>query len=113
MSTTFREIIFNSINSFAFPLLIIFVVILFIGFGYWTYQKFSPNIFKSVPFNDVANNAYEIEGYDKTAEMFQGHEYDWLSVTGKNVILDIPDTYFYMDPLLVTILKEKLPELAV
>jgi len=51
--------------------------------------------------------------YDKTAEMFQGHEYDWLSVTGKNVILDIPDTYFYMDPLLVNILKEKLPELAV
>ena len=51
--------------------------------------------------------------YDKTAEMFQGYNYDWLSVTGKNVILDIPDTYFYMDPLLVNILKEKLPELNV
>lgn len=51
--------------------------------------------------------------YDKTAEMFQGYEHSWLSVTGKNVILDIPDTYFYMDPLLVSILKENLPELAV
>lgn len=50
--------------------------------------------------------------YDKTAEMFQGYEYDWLSVTGKNVVLDITDIYFYMDPLLVNILKEKLPELA-
>ena len=73
MSTTFREIIFNSINSFAFPLLISFVVILFIGLGYWTYQKYSPNIFKSLPFNDVANNAYEIEGYDKTAEITLYH----------------------------------------
>ena len=44
--------------------------------------------------------------------MFQGYEYDWLSVTGKNVVLDITDIYFYMDPLLVNILKEKLPELA-
>ena len=51
--------------------------------------------------------------YDKTAEMFQGYEYDWLSVTGKSVVLDITDIYFYMDPLLVNILKEKLPELAV
>ena len=51
--------------------------------------------------------------YDKTAEMFQGHEYDWLSVTGKSLVLDIADIYFYMDPLLVNILKEKLPELAV
>ena len=44
--------------------------------------------------------------------MFQGYEYDWLSVTGKSVILDIADIYFYMSPQLVTILKEKLPELA-
>ena len=51
--------------------------------------------------------------YDKAAEMFQGYEYDWLSVTGKSVILDIADIYFYMSPQLVTILKEKLPELAV
>jgi len=51
--------------------------------------------------------------YDKAAELFQGHEYDWLSVTGKSQILDIADTYFYMDPQLVNILKEKLPELAV
>ena len=51
--------------------------------------------------------------YDKTAEMFQGNEYDWLSVTGKSEILNIADTYFYMDPQLVNILKEKLPELAV
>jgi len=50
--------------------------------------------------------------YDKTAEMFQGYEYDWLSVTGKSEILNIADTYFYMDPQLVNILKEKLPELA-
>lgn len=50
--------------------------------------------------------------YDKAAEMFQGYEYAWLSVTGKNVVLDITDTYFYMDPQLVNILKEKLPELA-
>jgi predicted protein tyrosine phosphatase len=49
--------------------------------------------------------------YDKTAEIFQGYEYDWLSVTGKNVILDITDTYFYMQPQLITALKEALPEL--
>jgi predicted protein tyrosine phosphatase len=51
--------------------------------------------------------------YDKAAEMFQGYEYDWLSVTGKSVILDIADIYFYMSPQLINILKEKLPELAV
>ena len=51
--------------------------------------------------------------YDKAAELFQGHEYDWLSATGKSVILDIADIYFYMSPQLVNILKEKLPELAV
>jgi predicted protein tyrosine phosphatase len=51
--------------------------------------------------------------YDKAAELFQGHEYDWLSATGKSQILDIADIYFYMSPQLVTILKEKLPELAV
>ena len=51
--------------------------------------------------------------YDKAAEMFQGYEHSWLSVTGKSVILNITDTYFYMDPLLVNILKDKLPELAI
>jgi predicted protein tyrosine phosphatase len=51
--------------------------------------------------------------YDKSAELFQGYDYDWASATGKSVILDTADTYFYMDPQLVNILKEKLPELAV
>lgn len=51
--------------------------------------------------------------YDKAAEMFQGYEYSWLSVTGKSQILDIADIYFYMSPQLVNILKEQLPELAV
>ena len=51
--------------------------------------------------------------YDKAAELFQGHEYDWLSATGKSVVLDIADSYFYMSPQLINILKEKLPELAV
>ena len=45
--------------------------------------------------------------------MFQGYEHSWLSVTAKSVILNITDTYFYMDPLLVNILKDKLPELAI
>jgi predicted protein tyrosine phosphatase len=49
--------------------------------------------------------------YDKAAEMFQGYEYNWLSVTGKSQILNVADTYFYMSPELVTILKEALPEL--
>jgi len=53
------------------------------------------------------------DSYDKAAELFQGNEYDWASATGKSVVLDITDTYFYMDPQLVNILKEKLPELAV
>lgn len=51
--------------------------------------------------------------YDKAAELFQGNEYDWASATGKSIVLDTTDTYFYMDPLLVNILKEKLPELAI
>ena len=49
--------------------------------------------------------------YDKAAEIFQGYEYNWLSATSKSVILNIADTYFYMDPLLVNVLKEALPEL--
>jgi predicted protein tyrosine phosphatase len=53
------------------------------------------------------------DSYNKAAELFQENEYDWASATGKSVVLDITDTYFYMDPQLVNILKEKLPELAV
>ena len=56
------------------------------------------------------------DSYDKAAELFQSYEYDWLSLVDKSQILDITDTanaYFYMSTQLITILKEKLPELAV
>ena len=56
------------------------------------------------------------DSYDKAAELFQGNEYDWASVISKSQILDITDTanaYFYMSSQLISILKEKLPELAV
>jgi len=55
------------------------------------------------------------DSYDKAAELFQGHEYDWLSIVDKSQILDLTDTasaYFYMSSQLVTVLKEKIPELA-
>lgn len=56
------------------------------------------------------------DSYDKTAKLFQEHEYDWSNVVAKSQILDLADTakaYFYMSSQLVTVLKEKLPELAV
>lgn len=53
---TFREIIFNAIGQYAFPLFIIVIIILFLGLGYWTYQNYAPKLFKNVPYDDVANN---------------------------------------------------------
>jgi len=55
--STFREIIFNTIGKFAYPVFIIFIIILFIGLGYWTYQKYAPIALKNAPYDDVANAA--------------------------------------------------------
>ena len=54
---TFREIIFNAMGQYAFPLFIIILIILFFGLGYWTYITYSPSVYKSIPYNDVANTA--------------------------------------------------------
>ena len=56
------------------------------------------------------------DSYDKAAELFKEHEYHWSTIVDKSEILDLADTgnaYFYMSSQLVTVLKEKLPELAV
>ena len=55
--SSFKEIVINSIRPFLTIIFIVFIILLFTGFGYWVYQKYSPNIFKSIPYNDVANKS--------------------------------------------------------
>lgn len=55
MASTFREIILNSINKYAFPLFILFIVLLFLGLGYWTYKTYAPKLLKNIPYDDVSN----------------------------------------------------------
>jgi thiol-disulfide isomerase/thioredoxin len=56
-SYTFREIIFNYIGRYSYSIFILFIIVLFFGFGFWIYKTYSPSIFKSVPYDDVANAA--------------------------------------------------------
>lgn len=51
------------------------------------------------------------ESYDNTMAMMTPYEGDRLSVQGKSVTLDIPNSYFFRQPELISILKEKIPEL--
>lgn len=51
------------------------------------------------------------ESYDTTMALLTPYEGDRLSVQGKSVILDIPNSYFFRQPELVSLLKEKIPEL--
>jgi predicted protein tyrosine phosphatase len=49
--------------------------------------------------------------YDKFSFVFREYEMDLRSAQGKSVVLNLTDTYFYMQPQLVGALKEALPEL--
>jgi predicted protein tyrosine phosphatase len=51
------------------------------------------------------------ESYDTTMALLTPYEGDRLSVQGKSVILDIPNSYFFRQPELVSLLKQKIPEL--
>jgi len=49
--------------------------------------------------------------YNKFSTVFKDYEMDLLSAQGKSTVLDLTDEYFFMQPLLVNVLKEALPEL--
>ena len=51
------------------------------------------------------------QSYDKFAELFQDYPFDLQSAQGKSVTVLLTDTYFYMQPDLVTALKQGVPEL--
>ncbi len=49
--------------------------------------------------------------YNKFSTVFIEYEVDLLSAQAKSVTLNLTNDYFYMQPQLVSILKEALPEL--
>ena len=49
--------------------------------------------------------------YNKFSTVFKDYELDLLSAQAKSVTLNLNEDYFYMQPQLVTALKEALPEL--
>lgn len=62
--SSFKEIVINSVKPFVNIIFVVLLITLFIGFGYWVYQKYSPAIFQENKFNDVANKP---EGINKDA----------------------------------------------
>lgn len=51
------------------------------------------------------------ESFDNTMTLFTPYEGDRLSVQAKARVLNIPNSYFYRQPELVSLLKEQIPEL--